>query len=255
MKNKDQILLEEAYLSIYNESAGSSKGIAFRKDSRGNDIGVAIGVEHGITPELSEQLINRIRAIKGIRGAFTEGADRDPIDPILDKLGIKRAGNWDELLGNNKGAQNPNFNSVYIFMQSDVEGNANHVSTFSGKTIREAILTWKNAKIMNINVKKAIQDIEEAGFGKYLDKPFSKELMSNFLQKMSDTVYVPPSYQLNTKSYFGAKMNAIEHERNISLFNCMNRGVVFTGAGHLTELANMKEFNPYIELLDADKAV
>jgi len=255
MKTKDQILLEEAYFSIYNESAGSSKGIAFRKDSKGNDVGAAIGVEHGVTPELSDDLIFRIKSIKGLKGAFTEGADRDPIDPILERIGIKKVGNWDELLGNDKGARNPKYNSVYIFMQSNVKGNSNHPSTFSGKTIEDAILNWKNAESSNINVEKAIEDIKTAGFGEYLAKPFSEELMGKFLQKMEDTVYVPPRYQLNPKSFFGTKMNAIEHERNISLFNCMDRGIAFTGSGHLTELASMEKFKPFIQLLDANKAV
>lgn len=236
--------------------SGSSNGIAFRKANNGTDIGCCIGVKHGSTPTLSEDLIKRIKAMNGgkLSGAFAEGADKDPINPILTQIKIKRAGNWDKVLEDkNKGARNPKYNSVYIFMQSDVESNPNYVGKFKGKTIREAITNWLKTNTGNIPVD-AIDDIAKAGFGEYLDKPFSIELLKDLFEKLNNTVYVPPNYELNPKSFFGAKMEKIEEERNQSLFNCMaNGGVAFAGAGHLTELK--KQFPNDIELLDAEKTI
>jgi hypothetical protein len=235
--------------------SGSSNGIAFRK-ANGTDTGCCIGVKHGYTPKLSKELIERIKKMNGseLSGAFAEGADLDPIDPILQAIGIKRAGNWDKVLEvKDKGARDPRYNSVYIFMQSNVESNPNYVGKFKGKTIGEAITNWLKTNKGNIPTT-AVNDIAKAGFKDYLNKPFSVDLLKELFQKLEDTVYVPPKFALNPKSFFGTKMEKIEEERNQSLFNCMaNGGVAFAGAGHLTELK--EQFPNDIELLDAGKSI
>jgi len=248
------MLFDRLVESIINGDAGSSNGIAFRKDSQGNDIGVCIGVHHGKTPTLSDKLLTRIKNIKGLVGGYSEGVGRDPIQPILNALGLKEVGNWDtriEKVG--KGAKNPNYNTVYTFMAFDTKGNPNNIENFNGTTIEDAIRKYPGARGAGINMDNAIKDIKAAGFGEQLSMPFSSQLLKDLFTKLQDSVYPPPTYRLNIDSFFGQKMHALELERNESLYQCMNRGVAFAGAGHLDELE--EQFPDTIELLDKDRTI
>jgi hypothetical protein len=170
----------------------------------------------------------------------------------LNALGLKEVGNWDtriEKIG--KGARNPNYNTVYTFMAFNTPGNPNNIKNFNGTTVEDAIRKYPGASGAGINMDNAIKDIKAAGFEEYLAKPFNPNLLNVLFSKLSDSVYPPPAYQLNTKSYFGQKMHAIELERNESLYQCINRGVAFAGSGHLNELE--EQFPNTIELLDRDK--
>ena len=264
--NRDVKLLIEKYQSIYETqtnrpavtelgAGGTSNGIAFRKKDN-IDIGCCIGVKHGATPTLSKQVIQRILNIKpSLSGAYEEGAGGDPIQPILGRLGIKVIGNWDQpLIQADKGARNPLYSSVYLFMQFDHDANPNSIKNFNGTTIRDAITKWISTNKGNIQMS-ALEDIKKAGFGDSLDQPFTPQRLRELFTSLQDSVY-PPSknYELEPNSYFGSKMYHIEYERNKSLYNCIaNGGVAFAGAGHLTDLK--QQYPDDIELIDADKTV
>jgi hypothetical protein len=250
-------LVESLLNDLLLEDSGSSNGIAFRKNGN-TDVGCCIGVKHNTTPKLSPKLINRIKNMNGgnLSKGFQEGAGRDKIDPILNQLGIKGDGNWDTRLGNEGGTRNPKYSSVYLFMAFDTDGNPNNINKFKGDTIEEALRNWINTNKGNI-MQSAIDDIKKADRGiyaKYLSQPFSSEKLNELFTHLQNSVYPPPKYQLNPKSFFGEKMYHIEEERNQSLYDCMdNGGVAFAGAGHLTELKD--QFKDKIELLDTNKTI
>jgi len=235
----------------------ANKGIVFRGNT-----GCCIGVEHGKSIELSQDLIQRIKQIPNLKfyaeGVAAKDYSKEPgMVPFMKKNNLKypiQSLSWDDITENKgKGTANINYNIVYVFMQHEfnkiIEQYTYTKGTMLDALARPATHWPKNSpKDPNKRLQWLSYHMKKAGFYEKLNQSYDKEKLFNLLTEMELSVYPKGQEYPNTSTYFGQLMHKLEEERNSTIYNLMgNGGCCFAGAGHLIEL---KQQFPDLEDID-----
>jgi len=229
-----------------NTTSYANQGIVFL-DSKG----CCIGVEHGKSIDISQDLIDRIKKIPNLK-FYAEGvAAKDPskepgMMPFIEKNfpGYTVQGqSWDEITENqNKGTANKNLNIVYVFMQHEYNKLINQYDYTKG-TMLDALAKpktyWPKNSPRDYNERKQwlTYHMRKAGFYDRLEQPYNREELIGILDEMEKSVYPPGQQFPDTSTYFGQLMHSLEEERNQTIHDLMGEGgCCFAGSGHLIEL-------------------
>lgn len=261
MKNKDQLLLEEAYQSIYEaKESYANKGVVFRKKGN-NDIGCCIGVDHVGSIKLSKDLIERIKNISGLKfyaeGIAAKDYSAEPgMIPFIQqhlKGYIIEPESWDEITEKiGKGTANPN-NNIYWMFANHEENNLieTRYSKHTEGTILDALA---NATSFPKNVPTdkdkrrewIVYNLSQAGFSNTLKQKYSLPLLKKLMIDVEYSVY-PGQQHPDTSTFLGKQVYKAELERNQTIYDLMSSGgCCFAGAGHLIEL---KQQFPNLEIV------
>lgn len=257
---KIESYLEYKYLSgiigsnKYYELANhiqSIRKIIFRK-SGDKDLGACIGIPHGGTIDLPENIIERIREIKNLHfvaeGVAAKDHSKEPhmmsfINEHFPGYTVESK-SWDDITEeNNKGTANPQYNIVYTFMQHEFN-NYMQYYTYDKGTMLDAMANptkknWPPNSPQNpLKRKKWLEfHMGKAGFLEKLKKPYNKDVLFQLLDEMEHTVYPPGQQEPNISTYFGKMQIEIENERNATIYDLMENGAVcIAGHGHIDEL-------------------
>lgn len=250
-------------LILEQKNTHAKWGIVFRKKGD-KDIGCCIGVRHGKSITLSNNLIERIQNIPNLK-FYAEGvAAKDPskepgmlpfLNKAFPKAKIEKV-SWDEITEkNNKGTANPKYNVVYTFMQHRYNNIVDWYSYTKG-TMLDA-LAKPNKKNFPKNAPSSFEErkswltkhMKNAGFYDKLNQPYNRNELLKIMDDMEYTVY-PDQNHPDTSTYFGKMQYYLEEERNQTIYNLMgNGGCCFAGSGHLIEL---KQQFPDLEIIDEE---
>lgn len=264
MKTKDQILLEEAYQSIYEaKESYANRGVVFRKKGN-NDIGCCIGVAHGKSIKLSRDLIERIGKIPDLKfiaeGSAAKNPENEPGMPKFLEREFPEAKlekkSWDEITEEqDKGSANAKCNIIFIFMQHRYNKVIDWYPYTKG-TMLDALARPNNKFPKNspFTYKERLEwltfHMKKAGFYNKLNQPYNRSKLLKIMDEMEETVYPQGQQFPDTSTYFGKLAIKIENERNQTIYNLMRQGACcFAGAGHLVEL---KHQFPELEIICED---
>lgn len=253
--NNMVVSLLEGYSSI-----SANRGIVFRENK-----GCCIGVEHGKNIRISKDLIERIKNIPNLKfyaeGVAAKQPEKEPgMMPFMNKnfpgVMLEKL-SWDEITeAKNKGAGNPRYNVVYLFMQHKYNKTID-LYTYTNGTMLEAlarpkIKNWPNNSPQNYEERLAwiTKHMKAAGFYEKLNRPYNRNKLYKLLTEMEYSVYPNQQYP-DTNTYFGNFQQKLEEERNKTIYDLMGQGgCCFAGAGHLIEL---KQQFPNLEIIDEER--
>jgi hypothetical protein len=246
---------------ITEEEKNGTFKVVFRTDN-GIDLGACIGIAHGGTIDLPEEVIKRINNIDNLHFIAEGAAAKNPeLEPGMMKFidehfsGYKiEDKSWDEITEEQGlGVGNPKYNINYVFMQHKYNNYIDDYS-YSGGTMLDALAKTTrpefppNSPTEPEERKKWLKyHMEQSGFLENLEQPYNREKLYDLLTEMEETVYPEGQQVPNKKTYFGVMQQSIEDERNKTIYDLMeNGGVSIAGEGHVDEL---KQQFPDLEFL------
>ena len=251
-------------LVLEQKNTHAKWGIVFRKKG-GKDVGCCIGVKHGKSITLSNDLLERIKNIPNLKfyaeGVAAKDYSKEPgMVPFIEKNNFKQPIqklSWDEITENKgKGTANLNNNIVYVFMQHEYNKIIDQYTKNTKGTMLDALSEprthWpKNSPKDPAERKKWLtRHMKKAGFFDRLNQPYNKKALFDLMTEMELSVYPKGQQYPDTSTYFGKMQHLIEEERNQTIYNLMgNGGCCFAGSGHLIEL---KQQFTDLEIIDED---
>lgn len=210
-----------------------------------NDKRAFVGVDHGITPSLPNDVVKKIKTIGDKYGYWYEGGggDKEVVKLLFGNVEYK--GSWDAKISDLK-PQNP---SVYVYtLFSNIKENDTIEKVMKGKgdTVFQKALssykTWAHDMIVNKSEKEfktlLTKFIKHLGENYYEDSQMKGTLenVRSFLSSVEDDMWDNwpegngPAFEM---AY------AANIERDANLVNSIREGVFFTGMGHIVLLKKL----------------
>lgn len=202
---------------------------------------VYLGVEHGVTPELSNETIQKIKDIAAKHGAWYEGVGGD-IDPMQKILGPQESykGSWDDEFA--KSVKDYPSEYLYTLFTNVKENNQGSHLVNPRSSIFDSILNaQKNVgffKDRNFDAETLRQFLEQASdsntpLAQWGQLPATVKNVQRFLSAGEEKMW-PNNWQEYPYNA-GQLAKKAEEARNQYLLNS-GPGVYVTGSDHLKEL-------------------
>lgn len=239
MKSFKQFLEEEQkYLGIASHE-DAPRGVIFHGDKK-----VFVGKQHGAALKLSQDLIDKIKAIGNKYGYWWEGTGGD----ISTTTGFSNKkdyeGSWDDEFIKTQKGYDPAF--LYtLFTNTNVNKQKEYIPA-NNMTIFESIMKlqtkigyMKDRKFDAETLTKFLRQCSEddADFVQMSKLPATKENVNRFLDKGEKLMWPEKNWE-KYPNRAGKLAEKIDILRNEFLINA-GSGVYFAGSGHLTELKKL----------------
>jgi len=249
-------LLAEKYEQVLEQSKGSSanQGIIFRQNSDKEDTGCCIGVKHGGSIKVSEDLIERIKKISNLKFYAEGSAGKRPQDEPgmlaflqtnFPEANIERE-SWDDITEKKgEGSANTKYNVIFVFMQHrfnkiiDWYTARGTMLDAMARPIASKNKDWPTGSPSSYEerLEWLTMHMKKAGFYDALNKPYSRRKLLKIMDQMEDSAYPKGQQFPDISTYFGKMTKIVEDQRNQTIYDLMGEGgCCFAGSGHLIEL-------------------